>query len=144
MHIDHGLPVFETHLVKDAITQDAGVVDHGIQPAEGSDGIGHHALGIAGIGHAAAVGDGPPSRLGDLIDDALRRGEVMPCAMHGGTKVVDHHGGPGARHVQGNGPADASSSPGHQDHLVVHGCCHVVILMSYGLLGNGCYGGTMR
>ena len=59
--------------MEEAVAQDAGVVDHAVDAAEGVERAFDDARAAARFRHAVVVGDRLAAGRDDLVDDALRR-----------------------------------------------------------------------
>src|SRR3546814_10851566 len=68
---DHIVPVDLAHLVKDAIAQNAGIVHHRVELAEGAQGIFDDAGGSGGVRNICGVDDRLTARGADFRDDLL-------------------------------------------------------------------------
>ncbi|MNT42318.1 hypothetical protein D3C72_1787360 [compost metagenome] len=130
VHLDHGVPFIDAHLVKEAVAQNAGVVDDAVHPAKGVDRALHDAGCGVGVGHAVGVGHGLATSSLDLVDHFLRGAVVMAFATGRGADVVDHDLraflGHGQRHIAANAAAGA----GDDDNFAFEHLGHVCFLGS--------------
>ena len=85
MDAEHRVPFLRAHLVENAVAQDAGDVDHPVDPAEGIDRLRHHRLGIVPFGDAAAIEYRLAASRRDLVDHPLGRTGVRTLALDRGT-----------------------------------------------------------
>src|SRR5260370_27302235 len=95
MDLDHHLPVDMRHAMKDAVAQDAGVVDDAVDTAEGLERGADDALGAGRVGDAVGIGDGRTAGCADLVHDLLGgacSGISFPIPARAGT--VDHEPAP--------------------------------------------------
>ncbi len=58
VHIEDGVPLSVFHLFECDISQDARVVNDGVQAAPFGHGCSHHSVGACSVGHRVKVGDG--------------------------------------------------------------------------------------
>ena len=91
------------HVVERLVAQDAGVVDHDVDAAEGVDRRLHDRLAALGRGDRVGVGDGLAAGRLDLVDDQLGRAGVAAGAVDGAAEVVDDD----QRAARGRAPARA-------------------------------------
>src|SRR5262249_20907295 len=93
VHLEHGIPVLERHLVEGAVAQDPGIAHHTVHGAElvdcGLDDAGRAVFG----GDAVIVGGRTTTRVANLGDDVVghRRSGAGPVA--GAAEVVDYDAG---------------------------------------------------
>jgi len=120
VHLEHGVPLVQAHLVEEAVAQDAGIVDHAVDAAEVVQRALHDAAGGRGLGHAVHVGHGLAAGGLDLFDHLLRGAGVRALARGRGADVVDHHLGAGRRQGQRHVAPNAAAGPRHHHHLVLH------------------------
>jgi len=120
VHGDDRVPVLLRHVEDHPITQDAGVVDHDVELAEGVERALDDALGGLEVGHAVAVGDRLAAHLLDLRDHLLRgRGGRRPRAVEVRAEVVHHDLRAVFREEQRLLAADASARAGDDRDLAV-------------------------
>ncbi|MGY3360546.1 hypothetical protein ACVWZK_007209 [Bradyrhizobium sp. GM0.4] len=119
MHLDDGLERFHAHLVEDHVAQDAGIVDHAVEPAE-MIGRGLHDLaGGDGFGHRLEIGDGGAAALLDLLDHFLGGRGAGASAVRGDAGIVDDDLGALAGAEQRDFAPDAAACAGDDDDLVL-------------------------
>ena len=110
--VDHRLPVFREHVVEHLVAQDAGGVEHDVQPAERVARLLHHLQAIvefrdrAEIGHRLAAG-----RL-DLVGCRLRRPGVAAFAGAADAGIDDDDPRAFLGHQLGDFGADPARRPG--------------------------------
>ena len=120
VHLEHGVPVLERHLVEGAVAQDAGVAHHAVDLAElverGLDDV----LRGLGLGDAVVVGHRTPAGVLDLGHHLVGHRRTGAGAVARTAEVIDHHAGalPGQR--QGILTAQASSGSGDDDDAILH------------------------
>ena len=119
VHVDHGVPFLEAHLVEHAIAQDAGVIDHAVKLAEIADRVGHHRLRVFITRDAAEVGDRLATHGFDFAHHFFGRCAFDVGAVGAGTEIVHHHFGASGRHCQRKVAANATSTASHQYHFTV-------------------------
>ena len=73
MDVDHRVPFLFRHFMENDVAQDAGVVNHDVQPTELVDGLGDHRLAGGEIGDTAEIGLGFAAGVADFLDDFQRR-----------------------------------------------------------------------
>ena len=120
------VPVLVRHLVEDDIAQDAGIVHHDIDLAEGLDRFLHHRAGLDRIGHGAEIRHRLAARMLDLANDLARRRIVLlVLAGERHARIVDHHFRAVGGHEHGDFAADPATGPGHERHLVLQHLFHL-------------------
>jgi hypothetical protein len=87
--LDHRVPLRLAHVGEHAVTEDAGVVDQDVEPAEGLDGGRDEPLGAVPVADVIGVGDGLAAHGLDLVHDVLGRALVVALPVHRATEVVD-------------------------------------------------------
>jgi hypothetical protein len=107
VQVHHGVPLVHGCTLDRAQQHHAGVVDHGVQPAQLVDGALHGGLRLRAVGHVGLDGQRLPAGLLDLGGQGLE--PVGAARGHGHGRSV---GGQVAR----AGLADAAGGPGDQDH----------------------------
>ncbi len=114
MHVEHGVEFVPAQIGERLVAQDAGVVDHHVDPSEVGHGAVHDGGGRVGIRHRVAVGHGDATGGDDLVDH--RPGGAGPgtVAVDVAPEVVHHHGGAQCRQQQGVFTAQTATGPG--DH----------------------------
>ena len=119
MNIDHGAPFVGAHVVEEAVAQDAGIVDDGVDPPEGIERLLDHAVRRRPVGHAVAVGACLATGRPNLIHHGLSPRAILAFARHARAQVIDQH--PCALGCQGQRKltANAATGPGDQHHLVL-------------------------
>ncbi len=125
MYLDDGVPVDHAHAVKDAIAQDAGVVDHAIDAPECLHGGLDDALGRRRVGNAVAVCDRLPSGLLDFVDHLVGDRFVAAIAFRRAAEIIDHDLGPARGCHQRDFPADTAARARHDDDFSIQALCHV-------------------
>ena len=114
MHLDDELEVDHAHAVENAVAQDAGIVDHAVDPAEcierGLDDV----RGGPRLGDAVEIGDRLAAVVADFVDHFLGRRRARALTFRAAAEVVDHNLGAFARRQQRDLAADAA--PGAGDH----------------------------
>ncbi len=73
MHLEHRIPFIGTHFVKQAVAQNAGIVDHAIDTTERVHCRLDDACRTAGVGHAIGIGNRLTTGGDDFIYHLLRR-----------------------------------------------------------------------
>ena len=124
MHLVDQVPVGVLHLVEGLVTQDAGIVDHHVDAAEGVQRVLHDPAAVRDrvvVGHRGAAGGS------DFRHHLVRRRGTGAFAMGAAAEVVDHHPGAMLREQQGVGAAKAAAGSGDDHDLVVEtqGIAHV-------------------
>jgi len=89
--LQHRVPLLLAHLEQDAVAQDAGVVHHHVNAAEGLERRSHNGLAPLPAGHRIVVGRGLAARLLYLVHHLVRHLYVAPLARLGNARVVHHH-----------------------------------------------------
>ena len=110
------VPVGVFHLVEGLVAQDAGVVHHHIDAAEGVQGALHDLLAV---GHRVMVGHRGAARLADFRHHLVRRRGVGAFAVGAAAQVVDHHLGTMLGEQQGMGTTQAAAGPGDDYNLIL-------------------------
>ncbi len=72
VYADHRVPLFFAHVREHAVTQEAGVVDQYVEPAEVVERRLDEILRAGPVGHVVAVDDGLATERTDFLDDLLR------------------------------------------------------------------------
>jgi hypothetical protein len=119
VHVDHRAPVLMAHLVPDRVTQDPGVVDHGIDPPEPLDRILDDRGGARRIVHESQIGPGLTAGRNDVVDRFLRRALIAALTAAADAGIVDHHGGAVLGAEQRDLPPHAAPRAGHRDNLAL-------------------------
>ena len=114
MDVDHRVPFLFRHFMENDVAQDAGVVNHDVQPTELVDGLGDHRLAGGEIGDTAEIGLGFAAGVADFLDDFQRRLLVGALAGGGAAQIVDDHFGAIGRHHNRHIAADATAGTGDQ------------------------------
>ncbi len=115
VHLDDRVPLGFGHVREHPVAQDAGVVHHHIQAAEGVDGLVDEVLAAVPAGDVVGVGDGLPARGFDLVDDGLGGAGRGPRAVAAAAEVVDDDLGALLGEQLRVFAADAVASPGDDD-----------------------------
>jgi hypothetical protein len=76
MHLDDQIPIVISHVLEADITQDAGVINKDVDPAEGPDSRIDDTIAVL---YAVVVRDGPPARGANLLnhDIGSLSGEIL-------------------------------------------------------------------
>ncbi len=90
VHVDDGVPVGLLHLEDHPISQDAGVVDEDVEPAEGVHGLLDHGFGVVEVGNVATVHDRLAAHALDLVHDGLCRADVAAGPVDVAAQIVHH------------------------------------------------------
>src|SRR5205085_10266317 len=88
--VEHRLAVLRKHVVEHLVAQDAGGIEHDVEPAEGIARLLHHGEAIVELGDRAVIGDRLAARLLDLVDDLLRWRLIAALAATADARAVDH------------------------------------------------------
>src|SRR5262249_6738487 len=91
------VPLLDAAVHEHAVAQDAGVVDDGVEAAEGLERLLHERAGLLEVGDVAAVHDRPAAALLDRRDHLLRGARVAPLAGGAAAEVVHDDRGALAR-----------------------------------------------
>ena len=120
MHLEHGVPAAELHLVEGAVTQDAGIADHAVDLAElvdrGLDDVG----GAFGFGDGVVVGDGTTACVTDLLDHLVGHGRSGTGAVARSAEVVDDDAGTLAGERQRILAPESASCARNDDDTILH------------------------
>ncbi len=119
MNINHGAPFVGTHVVEEAVTQNASVVDHGVDPPKGIERLFNHAMRRCPVGHAVAIGACLATGRPNLVHHGLSPRAILAFARHAGTQIIDQHSGALGCQGQRELPANAATGPGDQHDLVL-------------------------
>ena len=112
-------------VVEGLVPQDAGVVDHDVDAAEGVERALHDGGAALGRGHRVGVGHRLAAGRLDLVDHSLGRALVAAGAVDGAAEVVDHHERAAGGEQQGVLPAEAAARAGDDRYLAVEAeICH--------------------
>ena len=132
MHLHHRIEILVRHLVKEAIAQDTGIVDHRIKAAESVGGLPDHGTGAARVGHIVAIGHGAPAQFFDLGYGILCRSTGRALAIKRGPQVVDNDRCAGLGRLYGDGTTDAATGSGNQQDFPVQrfGFRHISSIVS--------------
>ncbi len=120
VHLEHGVPVLERHLVERAVAQDARVADHAVDLAELVDRGLDDVLGALGLGHGVVVGDRAAAGVLDLLDHLVGHGRSGAGAVAGTAEVVDDDAGALLGERQRILASESASGPGDDDDAVLH------------------------
>ncbi len=112
MDVDDRLPVFREHIVEHLVAQDAGGVEHDVQPAKGVAGLLDHRETVVEFGNRTVIRRRLAARRFDLVDDLLRRRLVGPFAAAASAWIVDHDLCAVRRHQLGDLGSDAPTRAG--------------------------------
>jgi hypothetical protein len=124
VHVDDRVPLLLRHVRQHAVTQDAGVVDDGVEIAERLDRSVDESLRTFPRRHAVAVGHGLATHPLDLLDDLLGGTEVATGAVDVATEIVDHDLGAVRRQAQGMLTADPAPGTGHDGNSTLAKLAH--------------------
>jgi hypothetical protein len=120
VHLEHGVPVLERHLVEGAVAQDPGVAHHTVHSAEfverGLDDV-RRALGF---GHAVIVGGRTATRVADLGDDLVGHRRASAGAVAGSAEVIDYDAGALPGEGKGVFTTQSSTGSGDDDDAILH------------------------
>ena len=119
VHPDDGVPLLDRHVDHHPVTQDAGVVDQDVEPAEGVDGRLDQPPGAVVVRDVVAVGHGFAAHAPDLVDHLTGRSGRAPGPVDLGPEVVHHDLGALAGELEGVLPPDAPARPGDDDDASV-------------------------
>ena len=117
VHLNDPVEVVLGHLVKGRVARNAGDAGDRIDTAEGVDRLLHHRPGIRESQNVAAIGRRLAAAAFDQRDDLVGGARIVAVAPRGAAKVVDDNRGPFPGGKQGDLPADAMTTAGHQDNL---------------------------
>ena len=121
MHVDDGLPILREHVVEHLVAQDAGGVEHDVQPAERVARLLHHLQAVVEFVDIAVIGDRVAAGRLDLVDDVLRRRRVVALAGAAGAGIVDDDLGAVRRHqFRDLAPDPAARAGADRDASVQH------------------------
>src|SRR5579864_8302225 len=129
VHADHVGPVRPAHAVKDAIAQNAGIVDQNVDPAERIERRLDDLIGIAGLADRERRGDGRAAGFLDLVDDGLGRSGIGAGAFEAGADIADHDARTLLRHEQRNAAADAPTGARHDGDFAGNDVGHAPLLL---------------
>ncbi len=132
MHLDDGVPLGLGHVGEHAVTQDAGVVDDGIEPTEVLDGGVDEALSAFPVGDVVAVDDRFAAHALDLFDDLVSRRLITAGSIDRCPEVVDDHLGAVLGEHQGIFATDSSACSGDDDDTIVAQSIHEVSSFTLG------------
>ena len=91
VHVDHGAPVFVAHLVPDCVAQDAGIVDHRVDPAKLLDRIFDDRLRTGRIVHESEVGIGLAASGNDIVHGLLGWPRIAAFPAAANARIVHDH-----------------------------------------------------
>src|SRR6185369_9548888 len=117
--VDDRVPLLLGHVEDHAVSEDAGVVDDDVDPAEGVHRGLDDRLPTGHAGHRVVVGHGIAARLGDLLHDLIGRLPVGPGPDLAAAVIVHHHPGPVLRHQDGDLPAHSPPRSSHHRRLAL-------------------------
>ena len=120
MDVDDRLPLFDRHVVKNAIAQDAGIVDHRMDRTEGVDGGLDDAVGRFPFSDAVGVRHRRAAGFADFVDHQCGRAVIVSQTVGPYTRVVDQNFGAGGRHGECDIAPDTPARAGHDHNLVFH------------------------
>ena len=119
MHLDDGFESLHAHFVENHVTEDAGIVDDAVKPAEM---IGRRLDDLAGgdrFRHRFEVGNRGAAALLDLLDHFLGGGCARTGAVSGNAGIVDHDLGAFGGAEQRDLAPDAAAGAGDDDDFVL-------------------------
>ena len=119
MYVVDDFPQVVGHVLERLVTQDPGVADADVEPAEAVDRSLDHALGMRLVGHRAVVGDRLPARIADLLHDAVGHRRPGAGTVPGPAQIVDHHTSAFLGQQQGVGTPQTTPGAGHERDLAV-------------------------
>ena len=127
MHLDDSIPLIDTHFVKKAVAQNAGVVDHAVNLPERIHRRGDNPRGARRIGHAVGVGHRIAASRLDLGHHFLRRAGITAFTRNGCADIVHHHLRALRRERQRHVAPDAAARAGNDHHLSFDHLCHALL-----------------
>jgi len=116
MHPVNQVPVAVVHFVEGLVAQDAGVVHHHVDTAEGIQGVLYDFLAV---GDGIMVGFGDTAGFADLCDHTVGRRRIGALALGGTAEIVDQHFGPVPGEQQRMGPAQPAAGTGDDHDLIL-------------------------
>ena len=119
MHVDDRSPEVGGHVVERLVAQDAGVVDHDVDPAEGVERALHDRRPALDGGDRVGVGDRLATGRLDLVDDPFGSTLVAAGAVDRPTEIVHDDQRPTSGHHQGVLTAEAASRTRDDRYLAV-------------------------
>ena len=120
MHIHYGAPLVLVHFVKNAITQNASVVDDAINAAKAVYCSLNHGCSAIARGYGMRVCHRLATSRFDLSHHGHGRPIITAITAAAGAQIVHHHLGAQLRQQQGGSAANAITSPRHQYYFVFH------------------------
>ena len=125
VHVEDRVQQVGVHVVERLVAQDAGVVDHDVDAAEGVERRLHDGLAALRRGDRVGVGDRLAARRLDLVDDELGRAGIAAGAVDGAAEVVDHDQRAAPPELQGVLATEPAAGARDDRHLAVETeCCH--------------------
>ena len=133
MHRDHRVPVILGHLVKNAVTQNAGVVDHAIDAAKIIQRALDDAFSGSPGGYRISIGHCGAARSLDLIHHFLRRTRAVRTQLTTQPRadVIDHHLRASGSHRQRHLAPDAAACAGDYHYFVLNHVAHACFSNSF-------------
>src|SRR3984957_102188 len=122
--IDHRLPILGEHVVEHLVPQDAGGVEHDVQPAQFVARLLHHLEAIVELGDRAEIGDRFAAFGLDLVGHRLRRSLAAALARAADTGIDDDDLGAFPGHQFGDFRAHAARGAGANRDLPVEHSRH--------------------
>jgi hypothetical protein len=110
--LQHQVELRLLELRERGVAQDAGVVDHDVDPAERVQGGLHDRLAALPGVHAVVVGDRLAARGDDLLDDGVGHLRALSAAVAAAAEVVDHDLRAAAGEQQRVAAAEAAAGAG--------------------------------
>jgi hypothetical protein len=117
MYCEHRIEIFLAHAMKDDIAQIARVIDHDVDSAEGRARGFDNCSSRIKARNVMPIGNRTPPGRQDLADDSFGGSLISRRARQCRSEVVYHHGGSGARQLQGDATANATACAGHDGHF---------------------------
>ena len=119
MDLDDGLEGFHAHLVEDHVAQNAGIVDHAVEPAEMVGRRLHDLARGDRFRHRLEVGDRSTAALLDLLDHFLGGGCARTSAVGRDAGIVDDDLGAFGGAEQRDLAPDAAAGAGDDDDFIL-------------------------
>src|ERR1700678_1981458 len=124
VNVDNVGPVGPAHAMKNAIAQDAGIVDQNVDAAEGIERRLHDLVAIGRLADRQRRGDRFAAGLFYFLDYRLRRPRVSAGTFKACADVANHNAGTLLRHQYRDGAADAAPGSGHDSDFAFHNARH--------------------
>ena len=121
---DHVGPVRPAHLVKDHVTQDAGIVDEDVDAAEGFERHFHDGFGVFRFGNRKRRRDRFSAGFFYGVDRFLRRAGIAAFSLQARADVADHDTRTLFREQHGDASPDAAPCPCYDRGLAGNNASH--------------------